>query len=323
MRTNYRTRFLSLLQRRGKQAELEIDTILVEKGVVPLVREIVNAELDPSYAMRLPRVSGQGLAEVFDPRYEIPTAAKNTIKRMLLTMPGGSIGEACPRGAGKTTLLRSFSEDFRDDVKDRQVLSVMIDAPVRYNARDFVLHLFFKFCRSVLLLEKSDYNADDIPILTTMNDRGNVRVLVGLGVLDHLLVQFDLSIMLLVFGSILLLTALNITLSPTNTDSNQNSTVTSANTATEQPNTKEGDGESNANSNQTNTAASANTVTEQPGTKESDAGSNLAKIADALGLKAGTSLLWGIVLGGTGLMLVYISPEFPYEAAFWRHRASV
>lgn len=136
-----------------EEATHEIDRALLEKGARPLIREIINVELQPSYAMTLPQVSGPGLAEVFDPMYEIPTAAKDLLRRRLETMPGGSIGIAGPRGAGKTTLIRALCDEFSGEIAGRPVLSVMSAAPVQYDARDFVLHLFSLICRRLLRLE--------------------------------------------------------------------------------------------------------------------------------------------------------------------------
>jgi hypothetical protein len=65
-------------------------------------------------------------------------------------MPGGSIGVAGPRGVGKTTLLESFcGTALNTRLKGRPVLSVMTSAPVEYDPREFILHIFSSVCRRV------------------------------------------------------------------------------------------------------------------------------------------------------------------------------
>jgi hypothetical protein len=113
----------------------------------------INALFSPSYAVLLPAVRPSGLAEVFDERYEIPTVAKKDVLRKLETMPGGAIGIGGPRGAGKSTLLRAVANGVSEIVsagERRPVLGVLTTAPVQYDARDFLLHLFARTCASIL-----------------------------------------------------------------------------------------------------------------------------------------------------------------------------
>jgi len=67
-------------------------------------------------------------------------------------MPGGSIGVSGPRGAGKTTLLQHFCspEYAARDKAPAAPIRVLLSAPVRYDPREFVLHLFASVCHGVV-----------------------------------------------------------------------------------------------------------------------------------------------------------------------------
>jgi len=138
------------LAERLKIAEQEVERAVIEKGILQELRSIINAHR-PSYDTSLTISSAPGLAEVFDPAYEIPTETKERLHRLLANMPGGSIGISGPRGVGKTTLLGSFcSKASTTELKGRPVLSVMISAPVKYDPREFILHTFSSVCHRVL-----------------------------------------------------------------------------------------------------------------------------------------------------------------------------
>lgn len=141
-------------------AEQAVEKAAIEKGILPELRSIVNNYL-PSYntSLTIPVASNltevaPGLAEVFDPAYEIITESRDKLEHLLGTMQGGSIGIAGPRGAGKTTLLRSFCGKSSTTRREgAPVLSVMTSAPVEYNAREFTLHLFSSVCQRALQLK--------------------------------------------------------------------------------------------------------------------------------------------------------------------------
>jgi Cdc6-like AAA superfamily ATPase len=127
---------------------------IVNNIILPEARSIINSQISASYDTVLLIHSAPGLADVFDPEYEIPTKAKNQIQQLLQAMPGGSIGIAGPRGAGKTTLLRSFYEGFAEKLKSRDVLAVVTFTPVDYVAREYILYLFSSICRRLLKAKK-------------------------------------------------------------------------------------------------------------------------------------------------------------------------
>jgi hypothetical protein len=116
------------------------------------VREQINAAGDPSYATALSYGDRSGLAEVDDPRCEIPTRAKDRLLELMEDnrMPGGAIGLSGSRGAGKSTLIRAICRPAGRRGDRKEVLGVVVDAPVEYEAREFVLYLFAKVCGEVI-----------------------------------------------------------------------------------------------------------------------------------------------------------------------------
>ncbi|MGB8217773.1 MAG: hypothetical protein WCE94_10780 [Candidatus Methanoperedens sp.] len=141
------------LKKRNELAKQSVEKAVLEKGILPELRLIINKQLAPSYDTILTPLMSPGLAEFFDPEYEIPTEPKANLNRLFDIMPNGSIGIAGPRGAGKTTLMLSFCRPSENKIKDSPVLSVMTSAPVEYKARDFILHIFSIVCMRVLSLK--------------------------------------------------------------------------------------------------------------------------------------------------------------------------
>jgi hypothetical protein len=120
----------------------------LQASVQAWVTEQVNAATGRSYGTVLDYANCSGLAEVDDSAREIPTQSRERLLRLMEQMPGGAIGLSGSRGAGKTTLMRSLCRPATDDGTD--MLAVMVDAPVSYDARDFVLYLFARTCARVL-----------------------------------------------------------------------------------------------------------------------------------------------------------------------------
>ncbi|HVD40642.1 MAG TPA: P-loop NTPase fold protein [Solirubrobacterales bacterium] len=121
----------------------------LREGVAGWVREEINEAQQSSYVIALQFGDRGGLAEVDDPKHEIPTDAKGRLLDLIEdeAMPGGAIGLAGPRGAGKSTLMRALCSE-ADQAED--TLGTLVDAPVDYDPRDFVLHLFAKVCAEVV-----------------------------------------------------------------------------------------------------------------------------------------------------------------------------
>lgn len=112
-------------------------------------RLVQEGDLAAGAAKRLRVSSPRGLSEVADRAHEAPTAARREILDLLNKLPGASIGLSGPRGSGKSTILRSLTAA-NLPLRDRDAIAIYTAAPVEYEARDFLLHLFATLCRQVL-----------------------------------------------------------------------------------------------------------------------------------------------------------------------------
>ncbi|WP_068923881.1 hypothetical protein [Planobispora rosea] len=117
-------------------------------ALVSEVRSRINAAREDKFAHAMAVVSSPGLSEVHDRSYHVSTGVAARLDGLLDRLAGASVGVAGPRGAGKSTLVRRYCEDLPGG--GRTDLRCMVSAPVDYVAKDFVLHLFGVFCRSVI-----------------------------------------------------------------------------------------------------------------------------------------------------------------------------
>jgi len=131
--------------------QLEADKKLadqsLEDAVRSEVREIISQKKVSGFGTSLPDSNAEGLSQVQNPEFEITTAAGERLRRTITAVSGASIGISGPRGAGKTTLLWSH---YQIGNTKPDVLSVFTSAPVEYDAREFVLHLFGSVCSRVI-----------------------------------------------------------------------------------------------------------------------------------------------------------------------------
>jgi energy-coupling factor transporter ATP-binding protein EcfA2 len=93
--------------------------------------------------------TGHGLSEVVNSSNEVPTAVYHDLLETFENLPGASIGVCGPRGAGKSTLLWSLCGANRK-VAGKEAIAVYTSAPVEYETRDFLLHIFSCVCRQIL-----------------------------------------------------------------------------------------------------------------------------------------------------------------------------
>jgi GTPase SAR1 family protein len=147
-----------------------IDKAIIEQSIKEILRKQINQALTSSYSTIFQIISAPGLSEVIDLSRTIDTKAKKSLQFLLENMPGGSIGIAGPRGAGKSTLITAYCGPERkiQEVKDKKIFPVFTSAPVQYDPRDFILHLFSTACRSVL---KQEGVREDVFELTEIGDR--------------------------------------------------------------------------------------------------------------------------------------------------------
>jgi hypothetical protein len=129
-----------------QDARHAFERVLREKGVAPVVRERLNEETKERYDGALD-FGDEGLQELLVPEYEVATEASDRLAALTRRMRGGSVGIAGPRGVGKTTLINTYC---KPQTTNDTRLATVLAAPVRYDARDFVLTLFGQLCEAVL-----------------------------------------------------------------------------------------------------------------------------------------------------------------------------
>lgn len=138
-------------------AEQEREDEAYQLGVLPTLRATLNdarlgvAWRRASYSAIFEIADAPGLSEVFNAEHAIPTQAFEELDRFLQHSAGGSIGIAGPRGAGKSTLLRTVC-GLERPIAGRKVVAVLTAAPVEYQPRDFILHLFAQVCQKAIEL---------------------------------------------------------------------------------------------------------------------------------------------------------------------------
>ena len=119
-------------------------------GVLPFLRREINGLLEPEFGLRLSIGSASGLERTDDPQYLVETRSLKRFKEVLERYESGAIGLAGPRGAGKSALMRGqLLARYAAPEKVPQ-LSFVVSAPVRYDPREFVLHLYATLCREVI-----------------------------------------------------------------------------------------------------------------------------------------------------------------------------
>ncbi|GHE45542.1 hypothetical protein GCM10017673_54490 [Streptosporangium violaceochromogenes] len=114
--------------------------------LVEAIRQVLRPEIQAAAERPLStRLSVRGTLSLKRVRGEghVSTPAEERLAVVSRGMDDGSIALSGPRGVGKTELLKTFCED-------PSRLSVVVNAPVLYDRRDFTLHLFAEVCKRVL-----------------------------------------------------------------------------------------------------------------------------------------------------------------------------
>lgn len=143
------------------QLEATILDVAYQKGVLRAVRLAINNRLGPLYSTDLTITSAPGLDSGLNASYFVTTSADSRLNFMLKHMNGGSIGIAGPRGGGKSTLIQSVCRDDLEEFDGRPALTVLTSAPVEYEARDFLLHLFASVCHRAIERGTPGYNRSE------------------------------------------------------------------------------------------------------------------------------------------------------------------
>jgi hypothetical protein len=115
-----------------------------DDGVLPLLRTLINEKLAPLQWFTMTVHGAPGLDRVRDHRFIVETSSAKRFLDLAGQIRFGAIGIAGARGVGKTTVI-----EYYQSVKPAPI-SLLVPAPVQYNAREFVLHLYAELCNAVL-----------------------------------------------------------------------------------------------------------------------------------------------------------------------------
>jgi hypothetical protein len=126
--------------------------------ILQAVRSELNEKcLDQSGLRLAMNNSAQGLSAVTDIAMMTETAARRQLRAKIEKMSSGCIGVTGLRGAGKSTLIRDFCGHrygtppwAREGQTELPGLRLKVQAPCRYDAREFLVHLYTCLCRTVL-----------------------------------------------------------------------------------------------------------------------------------------------------------------------------
>lgn len=185
----------------------QLNAALRTRGMIPVIRKILNEFENQSYALNLGNIRSEGLSETYDADFELRSTSRDFLETRLKLMAGGCVGVAGPRGVGKTTLLRSLCNLDSSEFQGKNVLSVYTTAPVQYNGRDFLLHLFSKLCQRVCERE-GFFEFEDAFLL---NPTAGISPEHKARALMLLQVSLVIGIMFILYGvAILLLSASNL-----------------------------------------------------------------------------------------------------------------
>jgi hypothetical protein len=140
-----------------------------------------------------------GLSAVTDVAVITQSSARDHLREKVVRMASGCIGVSGLRGSGKTTLIRDFCAHrygtprylSQQDAEPAPLrgLRVVVDAPLRFDARDFLIYLYTCLCRTVLTDVRFTMMASREHLLTAfllprrIQPRAMLASLAGIGLL--------------------------------------------------------------------------------------------------------------------------------------------
>ncbi|WP_018684822.1 hypothetical protein [Actinokineospora enzanensis] len=123
-------------------------TRLLDAHVTELLRRLLNTHLEPVLrtSLDLPADGAPGLSGDRTPSPAV-TEGVARFQAAARRVGTGALGLAGPRGVGKSTVIEHFAGLSQ---QDRTALKISVSAPVQYDPREFVLHLFARICQAVI-----------------------------------------------------------------------------------------------------------------------------------------------------------------------------
>lgn len=133
---------------RERESQQERYETVLSNEITAAIRRAINTRVR-SMSTEFGIIDTRGLRELVDPEREVPTVATQQLQAMITSLAGGSVGLSGPRGCGKTTLIHRFATG-RSVLPNLGRRGLVVSAPVRYDAREFVLHLYARVCELVM-----------------------------------------------------------------------------------------------------------------------------------------------------------------------------
>ncbi|GAA3575601.1 hypothetical protein GCM10022222_70310 [Amycolatopsis ultiminotia] len=125
----------------------------VRQRVIGYLNELRN----PAYRTELTGVDRHVLGQMRPgDRVVTSLAGVRQLQTLIAGIAGGAVGIAGPRGVGKSTLLETYQAGGLALESNQAHIAVFESVPVRYDARDFVLHLFARTCEAVIDFKPPD-----------------------------------------------------------------------------------------------------------------------------------------------------------------------
>jgi KAP-like P-loop domain-containing protein len=121
-------------------------TRVLNDGVLPLLRTLINDRMAPLLWSTFAVSDAPGLDRVRDSKYTVETRSTTRFLDVAGQIRTGAIGIAGARGVGKTTVIDYYCTRWL-----KNPIAVSVSAPVQYDPRDFVLHLYAELCRTVIV----------------------------------------------------------------------------------------------------------------------------------------------------------------------------
>jgi hypothetical protein len=135
--------------RHAVAAEKQWKGVLMRKVLKPFFMQKKNGRLEDRLGDKVVGAALQPTDYGRDPEYVVTTDAMRKVSDASRTITAGSIGISGPRGAGKSTILTKLDTRI-DRTKTERDIRVYVSAPVDYDAREFIIHLFTELCVKVL-----------------------------------------------------------------------------------------------------------------------------------------------------------------------------
>lgn len=134
----------------------EVRDRTVENAILPEIRQLINELEKPAFDRTLPALNTSGLRNLFDPKYEVPVKATESLRGTLESLEAGSVGIAGPRGVGKSTIIAAACDGRLEEKEGFEGRGMVVSAPVRYAGQEFMRFLFARLCMKTLELDERE-----------------------------------------------------------------------------------------------------------------------------------------------------------------------